>query len=605
MRLPALLLALGALLPQQEPDPASRCGSGIAWLSTAEEAAAAAKKSGRLILWYVPAVAPSAGAMQPPMERLDVIDDYLRGGPWAMPDVVAMVNARFVPLKLRAKGELARQAGIRTLDFVEPGLVFLDADLKVVHKVDRISTFSEEWFVHLLRELGAAEAPATPAGRLRRQRKAKEAEEELAKGGPGAALEKAKLRAAQGRWAEGLEALGDDASPEAAWLRGALLHNLNRDPEGREAWKALVAAEPKSPWAWKAALELKGRGPFVRGFEELEWLPEAPAGRPTSTIRPRTAKERELCVKRSVALLRRLQRASGAWTDSVYVFGGVDSIPNVTVAGTAIACTALLAWREVDPEGVKAALDRAWPYLLDEANTAPADEDEILWAHTYRIQYLCRLAAAEPERKAKALEKVKELVGKLATLQKKSGIWQHEYDNPFATASVLHALREAADAKVEVPEAIARRGAEALAACRGANGTFGYYYGERGGPPQQAAGRMPYCELALLLNGRSDAAKLSAAVASSFERHALLERVRKYDNHADSWQNGGFFFWYDMVGRAEAIRRLGDERGALLAKQRDLALSIAEIDGTFVDSHELGKSYGTAMALVTLELCGK
>lgn len=81
--------------------------------------------------------------------------------------------------------------------------------------------------------------------------------------------------------------------------------------------------------------------------------------------------------------------------------------------------------------------------------------------------------------------------------------------------------------------------------------------------------------------------------------------MRKYDDHADRHANGGFFFWYDMAGRAEAIGRLQSDRDAFLAKQRDLVLSIAEIDGCFVDSHELGKTYGTAMGLITLKLCSK
>jgi len=34
-------------------------------------------------------------------------------------------------------------------------------------------------------------------------------------------------------------------------------------------------------------------------------------------------------------------------------------------------------------------------------------------------------------------------------------------------------------------------------------------------------------------------------------------------------------------------------------------LAIPEIDGCFVDSHEIGRSYGTAMALMCLSGCEK
>jgi len=41
---------------------------------------------------------------------------------------------------------------------------------------------------------------------------------------------------------------------------------------------------------------------------------------------------------------------------------------------------------------------------------------------------------------------------------------------------------------------------------------------------------------------------------------------------------------------------------ALAVKQRELILALPEIDGCFVDSHELGRCYGTAMALLSLSL---
>ena len=114
---------------------------------------------------------------------------------------------------------------------------------------------------------------------------------------------------------------------------------------------------------------------------------------------------------------------------------------------------------------------------------------------------------------------------------------------------------------------------------------------------------MPLCELALLLSGRSTPARVATALESSFEHHGLLEHVRKYDDHADKHGNGGFFFWYDQHGRALAASEI-DNREAL-AKQKEIILAIQEIDGCWVDSHELGRVYGTAMALLTLKRCGE
>ena len=65
---------------------------------------------------------------------------------------------------------------------------------------------------------------------------------------------------------------------------------------------------------------------------------------------------------------------------------------------------------------------------------------------------------------------------------------------------------------------------------------------------------------------------------------------------------GGFFFWYDMRGRSEAIRAiLGPKREMLAEQQQKIIAGLPELDGCFVDSHELGRCYGTAMALLSMD----
>ena len=79
--------------------------------------------------------------------------------------------------------------------------------------------------------------------------------------------------------------------------------------------------------------------------------------------------------------------------------------------------------------------------------------------------------------------------------------------------------------------------------------------------------------------------------------------VRKYDDHANRYGYGGFFFWFDMLGRTRAILALQDDaaRAAARRRQRELIVRrLPEIDGCFVDSHELGRTYGTGMALLCL-----
>src|SRR5215470_8916334 len=143
----ALILALAQ---QKTPDKefqglAAKCGSEIPWVTSITEAQKLSKSTGKPIFWAVSKVDGS------PMDRKLVLEKYMLSGPFMMPGVVELVTEKFVPLRLEANPILHKEYGIAVGDFIEPGFVFLGADLKVIHRVDRLTTYSEEWLVHLLR----------------------------------------------------------------------------------------------------------------------------------------------------------------------------------------------------------------------------------------------------------------------------------------------------------------------------------------------------------------------------------------------------------------------------------------------------------------------
>ncbi|HYE97445.1 MAG TPA: hypothetical protein VEJ18_00985 [Planctomycetota bacterium] len=542
-------LLLLALL-QKSPDlplkgPAAACGTEIPWTTSLDQARARAKETGRPILWWVPYLDDS------PMDRKRVVEKYMLAGPWMMPRVVELVRERFVPLRLVAAREHRKSFGLAPLEVVEPALLFLDAELRVSHRVDRLSTFHEDWFVHLLR--GALKLPPE-------ERVLDDGRRALAEGRPDPAL------------------FARQAGDEARWYEGVALSLTGRHDEATKVWRSIKEGR----WAAKAAAELDRDGPFSRGFEVYEAFPPL-EGLPTSSTRPRATAD----PARAVRFLVGLQRPSGVWDDSHYHFGGDDSLPNVYMAVTALAARALREWN-----GPERAIARAEAYLKDDAKLAVEDTDEIAWAQIYRLSYFAR---------TKDVETSARIARKLLELQRPSGAWAHEYDNPFVTASALLALDEARAAGVDVPAAPVRKGVAALAGARDRRGSFAYQFPGRGGPPEQGAGRIPICELALLKGGASSPPALAAALELSFRHQPLLERVRKYDDHADAWQNGGFFYWYGQYGRALAAKAAGAAEA--LKKQREIVLATQEFDGCWVDSHELGRAYGTAMALLTLKLC--
>jgi hypothetical protein len=552
------------VLPQEKTadkafqGPAAKCGSEIPWVTSISEAQKLSKSTGKPILWAVSRVEGS------PMDRKLVLEKYMDSGPFMMPGVVELVTEKFVPLRLTAEPVIHKEFGIAVGDFIEPGFVFLGPDLKVLHRVDRLTTFSEDWLLHLFRGV------LKKAGREVEEKKV-----ELSDG---------RRAIAEGRPDPSLFELKTD--DESRWFHGVALHLVNRDGAAREEWKKIKSGR----WAWKAAAELARDGPFARGFEIYETLPpEALKDElPTSSTLPRAKAD----VARAVRFLLQNQKNNGVWDDSHYNFGGDASLPNVYMAVTALAALSLRAWG--DPKQIETAITRAEAYMKDETRIAGSDDQEIAWAHAYRLLYFAKTGDKEM---------MARLVKKLGDLQKRSGIWQHEYDNPFVTATILHALEEARLAGVEIPAGVAKRGAAALKSTRDAKGVFSYEYPGRGAAPQGAAGRMPFLEFALTFSGQAKPEGVKAAIAESFRHQALLERVRKYDDHADAFHNGGFFYWYDQYGRALAAKAVDD--AAALEKQREIVLSTSEIDGCWVDSHELGRVYGTSMALLTLKLCEK
>lgn len=663
-----LLLTLSASLEGQDrkvrtkPAPATRaCGSAVSWRSGLDAALEEARARRRPVLWYVPTTAGSR------MDRKTVIDLYMMAGPFSCPQTVCLLNRRFVPVKEPARGAVQERYGLRHPAFIEPGLLVLAPGGEVLLRLHEITTLHNGWLRWQLRSaleghpelardskpvararasgdpqdlaaellacgdaaaaaaaLEAAGEPGTPRGRyLLGCARAGQGDVEAARGllqhgsleeGPWARPARValgRLELAAGRYVQAaghfeLAAGGDGPrGREARFLLGTCRFLLGDREGARRAWSRLAGERPLDTWVAKASAEAQHLGPVSRGFEVFSKLPEDAFRRnPEGTCCPRGREDLPWILERCVRFLLAMQREEGYWDDSNYDFGGTDSLPNVYAAVTSLAALALHQHRQVDPEAAGGAVERAVRWLAEEEHLAWDDEDEILWAHAYRLLLLQELGGSEGDLAAPARRKAREVVRFLAEGQLQDGAWRHEYANPFATASALHALHVARRGGIPVPGATLTRGAAVLAGVRAENGTFPYGMRRRGRPrPEGAAGRTPLCELALLLSGRSDQQRLAAALEVASAHHGRLEAVRKVDDHADRYGNGGFFYWYDLLGRAWAVQALEDAdlRKRYAGRLLDTVLAVNEIDGRFVDSHELGRVYGTAMALLTLD----
>jgi hypothetical protein len=623
-----------------------------------------AKEQGRLVLWYVPRIQEKTlGGRQ--MYRAPVLDVYSQQVLFADPDVAELATHAFVPLRCTLDQELSDRFSLKPLAFVEPAVVFLDGDGKVVHFVERIRTFHGQWFADLccrVLEHGKVALPADDVDGMRRVGRWREAlalasrqepkdaavwlqiarlqrllrlpdqaldsVQKARAAKPGRKLQgdvdceeglllsmTGRLLDAQVRLEDGWRSTSERAAEAGYW------HALNAlrlgDEVGAMRRFTLVAQKfPDARFGQRARANAtlgpddRPLGAAFTGFEALAYLPEAAyRGLPKDTTWQGDRLTPDAMARNAVEFLLTQQRDDGGFTDARYAYWPNSEItPNVWVAITSISMTALWEHREAHPDlqaRIDRALQRGEDYILDPKRlNRGANED--CYSDAYRLMYLARRASgSDGAVREQLVARMNEVVQAAAARQKGSGFWAHEYENAFATGAVLQEVLAAKAAGATVPTEVTDKAAAALLSARHQNGTYSYG-GAAGGRPtglKDSAGRMPVCEGTLLQLGRSDLDKVRFALANFWDHMQNLEGVRRNDFHSDG-ELGGFFFFHSVFHASEVVRLLPEEeQAAQWARFLPLLQQIPELDGSFLDSHELGRSYGTAMALLTLRNC--
>ena len=563
-------------------DLALTVGAQVEWRTDLKTAISHAKKSKKPIFWYVPTLEGSF------MDRQAEVDRYMMGGPFSWPTMVQLLNEDYIPLRLEADRKLRKKYDLEPIAFVEPGILILSSSGKEKSRVDRITTMHPGWFKTQFH--GPMDEVSSFPGLLDQK-----TNELFYRSLPAA-------DSGQEEFELALAELKNDQKADAMWLFAAGLHDQQKEGPARNLLINLITQFPEHPLGAKAALELEGHGPYWRGFESYDDLPaEALAAHASGTLASSETFSTEEIEKRSIAFLVRTQSEDGAWRDSIYDFGGTDSMPNVYAAVTAINARGLIGKASATD-----ALQRALKYLASDDILNLEDQDELIWVYLYRTRLYCALLDQKPQRDESIGKLLQHNVDAMVAMQAKNGSWFHEYQNPFVTASCLIALFDASNHGViaENLENIVERGLIPLEKSRSKKGAYSYYLGNGSSPIEGSVGRTPVGELARHLWGAAKKKELGNAVGYSIRDQEPLFLARKYDDHTNLYAYGGFFFWYSMLGRTEAIAALpkGKQRTKYMAQQKELILALAEIDGAFIDSHELGRSYGTGMALWCLDL---
>ncbi len=634
-----------------------------------------AAKEGKLVLWYVPRI--SEGTRKGvQMYRAPVLDVYMRQVVFCDADVHAIVRSAFVPVRMVCDEALAERFDIRPLAALEPAIVFLDGEGKVVHYLDHIRTFNAHWFASLfgrVLDAGGIEPPADAspselmfrgaweaalakleAGEdrdpvdadllagcaLRRLRRVEEAATRLRRaqtalierldGSEGTVADKVIMERVQlelgglflqtGARGEARELLaGVTLYPEAEYLAAWAAWRDGDDEAARRRFQTLADEHPDTLAGRRAlanvtlGLDQRPLGATFSGFESVGYLPEAAyVGLPRDTSWAGEGLGPRELAARGVRFLLAQQRSDGGYREARYAYWPSPAItPNAWTAISALALTALQEYREilvgeVDLLEIDNALARGERYLLDPAHVNRGENEEV-YADAFRLLFLAGRARTTPTRRRGLIAEMQTLIGAAEKNQERSGFFSHEYPNAFCTAAMLWALLEAQDVGAAVPEKMMMDGVAALISARSKNGAYAYMRGARGREIslKDAAGRMPICEAVLLRRGHGNPARLEAAIENYWEHLGSLRAVRLNDFHSDG-ELAGFFFFHDVFFTCEALELLPEsQRHESAARFVELLQEVSELDGSYLDSHEFGRSYGTAMALLALRRVGE
>lgn len=580
------------------------------WAESVEDALAKARAARRPVLAVV--VATSQGE-----EEITLHDGILFSTALSHPRVSDLAAAHFVPVRVGVPAaqfvpgsggppEPLRKLGTSALDAGAPALVVARPDGKLVASLASIGTFDARRVGNFLREAlassGGERLPPEEGAAAAFDR----AEATIAAGGGAPArADRAAALLRLGRLDEAAAALrevapgaGIRASELHYWL-GALLQR-REDPDARAVLGRVAAGAADDPWTLKAGLRLAW--PERVGAHEPLVDPEAnlPVQGGDSAV-----------VARAVDVLLRGQRTDGSWP--VADPNGAEFASGVSV----LAAHALLAWLDAldapQRERADAALRRADAWLDDHVAKTGGDELNSFTAAYYLDYVLDRLAKKRARR-----SDVDTAVRQLSAGALPSGAWSYsvrfgrnwrgnERTHSVNTGLAVLALARAKGAGFAVDAKVWTRGVEALASMR--KGAAAYTYMWPGQPSFQtddaSIARAPLCDLALLRAGSKPKPDLRRSLDTFMRLRPELRATGRTSTsywlppHAFT----SYFIHFGYYHAAGALAELGGDAGKRdLALLRDDLLGAVEPDGAWVDDLNLGKSYGTAAALLTLRI---
>ena len=342
-----------------------------------------------------------------------------------------------------------------------------------------------------------------------------------------------------------------------------------------------------------------------------------------------------LAIRRGIDFLIARQERDGCWgsprnTKNLNIYAPVPGAHDAFRTGTTALCLAALIESADDRPAVRDAIARGGSWMraqLPKLRRATADTTYNVWGHAYAIQALVRLRARtrDAEEQAAYQALIASQIDYLARYECIYGGWAY-YDfeartqrpsdaSPsFVTATVLVALKEAADAGIRVPPELVARGMQSILRQRKPDSSYLYAESHKWRPmrlvnrPAGSLGRSQACNVALRLWGGAVTDEvLRTWLERLFARNGWLSIGRKRPIPHEAWfQVAGYFFYYGHYYAALCMDALDP---SVAAPYRDrmaaLLVGLQEKDGSWWDYplYDYHQQYGTAFALLTLLRC--
>jgi hypothetical protein len=299
-------------------------------------------------------------------------------------------------------------------------------------------------------------------------------------------------------------------------------------------------------------------------------------------------------VRAGLEYLAKTQESDGSWA-------GDEGGRAYPVAITALAGTALLANGNTPTRGRYAApLEKATEFLLGCSTqsgliTGPTQDSNMpMHGHGFALMFLACVYGSET--KPALRQRTKEAIDKAVKLtsegQSADGGWTYVPgggDEGSVTVTQVQGLRAAHNAGLAVPRGTIAQAVNYIERCSTPEGGICYSLGNRGGPRLAISA----AAVATLYN----AGQYDAPVANR-----CLEYVWRNFKDAKTWRRGGHDFYCQLYA-AQAFYLAGDQYwDNYFPAVRDQLIAMQDKSDGSWPGDGIGKAYGTAIALVILQL---